>query len=199
MQSFQSRLGSIKGGPYSDGCHTYKFERNHQYSVIEFHLEREQEGDACIVIKAHADSGVVFEREMCGPNLFGNSRSVDELVGTCTEVYFSTVNTVLLCISGFFLLVAVVLTFFIFKGCCAAFGTSCLILIIFALTYVTGFFIPAVSGTQQIDAFEIILICMLQILSVVCYLVAWKCYGTKEKNEGMGAKAFEDSLDTEES
>ena len=30
------RLGSVKGGPYSHGCTAYKYERNHQYSIISF-------------------------------------------------------------------------------------------------------------------------------------------------------------------
>jgi hypothetical protein len=178
------RLGSVKGGPFSDGCHTYLYERNHQYSVIEFHLE-DRDQPPCLTIRSYDEKNLVIDKELCGPDIFGNSRNdAGQPTGSCEARYFSTPNIILVCVSGVLLLVAMGLPFFVFEGLCAALGMSFLILFLFALTYAAGFLIPLAAQTNQYDAFETCLVCLLQIFSVVLYLTCWKCYGTKvEKTE----------------
>ena len=172
-----SRLGSIKGGPYSSGCHTYEFERIHQYSIIDFNVDVASSDEPCIVIRSYHDDSIVFERQLCGRSIFSPVADVgSEQVEMCSEVFFSPLNTTLLCISGFLLLVSMTMSFFVFSGWCAALGQSLVILLIFSLTYVAGFFIPNTIGIDQYNALETIIICLLQIFTVTIYLITWRCY-----------------------
>lgn len=194
------RLGSAKGGPFSDGCHTVEFERNHQYSVIEFLVE-DRDQAPCIKIRSYDQASLVIEKELCGEDIFENSRSNDnpnEVVGSCEAQSFSTANTVLIALSGTMLLVAMALSFLIFEGFLSAFGISMLIFILSALTFAAGVFVPAAAGVPQYDAFETVLICFLAITSVVAYLLAWKCVGLKPSKTDSATDNIETKGDVEE-
>lgn len=63
------RLGSSKGGPYSEGCHAYDHERTHQYSTIFFVFG--PEGGPCMVVQSwRIDEWgwkeEIFEQTLCG-------------------------------------------------------------------------------------------------------------------------------------
>jgi hypothetical protein len=181
------RMGSVKGGPYSDGCHTYLYERNHQYSVINFQLENRDE-TPCLTIRSYDQSNLIFTKKLCGPDIFGNSRNVGEdfenkTIGSCKAMYFSSTNMTLLIIAACLLLVAFVLTYFVFLGCCVSFGIAMLILIFLAATFAAGVIIPIALGIEQYEAFETIVICVLQITTVVLYLTAWQFCSDKSNNE----------------
>lgn len=76
------KLGSIKGGPYSHGCHTVEFERNHQYSTVSFQFPKSQAGNskiedsetACIHIKSYSirnefvrkENRLLLSEKICG-------------------------------------------------------------------------------------------------------------------------------------
>ena len=93
------RMGSVKGGPYSDGCHTYLYERNHhQYSVINFQLENRDE-PLCLPIRSYDQSNLIFTKILCGPDIFGSSRNTEEdfenkTIGSCKAMSFSSTNTI---------------------------------------------------------------------------------------------------------
>jgi hypothetical protein len=180
------RMGSVKGGPYSDGCHTYFYERNHQYSVINFQLENRDE-PPCLTIRSYDQSNLIFTKKLCGPDIFGNSRNVEEhleeeTVGSCKAMYFSSTKMTLLIIAACMLMVAFVLTYFVFLGCCVSFGIAMMILIFLVATFAAGFIIPVALGIEQYEAFETIVICILQITTVVLYLSAWQFCSDKSNN-----------------
>jgi hypothetical protein len=56
------RMAIFKGGPFTEGCTGYAFERNHQYSVIEFLLEDESSSSSpdrtfCMEIRTYRIEG----------------------------------------------------------------------------------------------------------------------------------------------
>jgi Subtilase family/PhoD-like phosphatase len=67
------RLGSTKGGPFSDGCWSYENERNHMYSTLSFSNE---EDSACVQIESFRvdewnSKETIFQRRLCG-KIFGS-------------------------------------------------------------------------------------------------------------------------------
>ena len=181
------RLGSVKGGPYSDGCNTNLYERNHQYSVIEFQIE-DRDRSPCLKIRSYDENDIILEKQLCG-DIFGNSREyVDEIVGSCEASYLSVTNIVLISISAVILVIAMLLPFSIFKGYFEAILVSLFVLIFFGLTFGAGFFIPYAQGVKNYDAFEAILVSLLQIVSVSVYLGCWKLRG--KRNAQSKEKSF---------
>lgn len=59
------RSGSTKGGPFSDGCHTTKFERNNQYSIISFESARDL-NPPCLRIQSLSGEDTVLDKRLCG-------------------------------------------------------------------------------------------------------------------------------------
>lgn len=100
-------------------CHTYLYERNHQYtssSVINFQLKNRDE-PLCLTIRSNDQSNLIFTKKLCGPD----SRNAEEdlenkTIGSCKAMSFSSTNTTLLIIAACLLLVASVLTYFVFLG-----------------------------------------------------------------------------------
>ena len=175
-------MGSIKGGPYSDGCQTYEFERNHQYSVIDFRFNQEDESsdeNPCILIQSYNNDKIIFERELCGQNIFSDVVPTDENVGTCSEKFFAPTNTAMICVTGVLLIISMAMPFFVFPGCWASLSVAFMIFIMFCLTFGIGVAIPLAKNIVQYDAFETILICLLQMLNVAVYLLCWRCYGSQ--------------------
>jgi len=70
------KLGSMKGGPYSHGCHTFQYERNHQYSTLSFYFpsNSDQNNEACVRIESHSirsdpvwkKNTLLFNETFCG-------------------------------------------------------------------------------------------------------------------------------------
>jgi hypothetical protein len=97
------RLGSVKGGPFSDGCTTKTLEVNHQYSTIQFTFVENQ--DPCMEITAYTidDSihgvtkSIVFQKRLCGKIFSPSQANVRE--GTCKAQQFSTSNIILFAFS----------------------------------------------------------------------------------------------------
>ena len=97
-------------------------------------------------------------------------------------MYFSSTKMTLLIIAACMLMVAFVLTYFVFLGCCVSFGIAMMILIFLVATFAAGFIIPVALGIEQYEAFETIVICILQITTVVLYLSAWQFCSDKSNN-----------------
>jgi hypothetical protein len=62
-------VGSTKGGPFSEGCFTYKMEMNNQYSTIDFDFV--EPANPCLTIKTFSMVSasleeVLFEKKLCG-------------------------------------------------------------------------------------------------------------------------------------
>jgi len=81
--------GSAKGGPFTEGCFSKEYQRNHQFSTIrfEFPAAGQTTGEACMNIDAHRvddvtrTSQVVFSKRLCG-QIFSHSH-VGVREGTC--------------------------------------------------------------------------------------------------------------------
>jgi hypothetical protein len=190
------RLGSFKGGPYSEGCTSFIWERNHQYSVIEFQWEGDE---PCLEIKTYRIQGTstrqeIFTKKLCG-DIFSPSNPGE---GSCDVKHLSTTNTAVVAVSAGLVAVSFIQTCFLGFGYLPAFITSCLILIAFGSTLFVGLFIPIMKDIDQYDAFETGLIVLLQMITVVLYLLAWKyCGGKKEHTDCDGPAAAEPQSDVQ--
>jgi hypothetical protein len=169
------RFGSFKGGPFSEGCYANKFERNHQYSIIEY---SNTGNEPCLSITAYAVSDItgqqkeVFVKEFCGTDIFAQSGGE----ASCKETYFSTTNYVLFGISAGLLLAILGLLLFskIFDRWLTASFMTLIVATLVGLVYGAGVGMPyLVGGTDLFDSFSVALIGLLTTLSVFGYLVAW--------------------------
>eukprot|EP00538_Stauroneis_constricta_P012968 CAMPEP_0119561608 /NCGR_PEP_ID=MMETSP1352-20130426/18128_1 /TAXON_ID=265584 /ORGANISM="Stauroneis constricta, Strain CCMP1120" /LENGTH=601 /DNA_ID=CAMNT_0007609851 /DNA_START=210 /DNA_END=2015 /DNA_ORIENTATION=+ len=187
------RLASFKGGPFSDGCTAYLYERNHQYSTIEF---LEEDGKACLEIVASridSPSGEleeVFVKRLCGDDIFSESNPG---TGSCKTRYFSNANGTLLACGGGLLVIAFILTTQVGLSCCWSIALSVAILILYGVTLIAGFTVPITQGVKQYHAFEAGLIGVLQIATVVIYLFVWAC--CRRKTEQQAAENDNDDND----
>jgi hypothetical protein len=205
------RLASFKGGPFSEGCTGYLYERNHQYSVIDFIVDDETD-NVCLEITTYRIKGrstkeEIFAKRLCAPDddMFVASNPG---VGTCDTTYFSNTTTILISTSLALLLVVVV--GLPCGGLCldgggvvpqvggrwAAIGTSSMIFVLFTATFIVGSLIPVAQGIEQYNAFQTSLICLLQIGTVFVYLLAWRFMGTK-KEEATTIEEAKDEVERE--
>jgi hypothetical protein len=196
-----SRIGSIKGGPFSEGCHANTFESNHQYSVIEYDNDN---GEPCLTITAYQISSAsgkenpVLVKKFCGPDIF--ARPSTGLDASCEETYFSDLVLVLLGLEIALVLVALglLMTRKTFGGLSCSGGWLDRVLVIAAflvwllLLYGFGITMPfLVAGANVFDMFSVSLVGLLAMLTVVSFLVAWLVYG--EPQDGDDASEPEDS------
>ncbi|GKY96601.1 hypothetical protein MPSEU_000619700 [Mayamaea pseudoterrestris] len=173
------RLGSAKGGPFSDGCHAVDYERNHQYSVIEYQpSDSSADGTACLLIRAYSidyfgTKSVVFTKQLCG-QIFQPS---DPGAGSCQGSALSRNTQAVLGLA-----VALLLTVVLLETCLL--GDSwlhrlclfSLVLVMFVLTVVVGLVIPVTAlGIDQFDTFAIAMIALFQIIVVSIFLAYRVC------------------------
>jgi hypothetical protein len=196
------RLGSVKGGPFTEGCTAYKYERNHQYSVVEFLNDDDNNGEYCLEIRTFRIVGpsskkqAIFTKRFCGNDIFAKANPG---AGTCEVSYFSKTNVALVITSGALLVIAMGLTYGVVgAGWRAAILTSLMIFVLFAATYIVGFMIPVSQDVDQFNAFETILICLLQIGTVVIHLLAWRFVGTPKTGKQDDDQDEEEDNDQEE-
>jgi hypothetical protein len=188
------RLASFKGGPFTEGCTAYKYERNHQYSVVEF--LNDDNGEYCLEIRTFRIEGpyskkqAIFTKRFCGNDIFAKANPG---AGSCEVAYFSKTNVALISTSAALLVIAMGLTGGVVGGRRAAILTSLMIFVLFAATYIAGFMIPVSQDVDQFNAFETALICLLQLGTVVIHLLAWRFLGTPKTG-----KKQDDDQDEEE-
>ena len=96
-------LGSTKGGPFSDGCHTLKLESVSQFSTIDFSFGGTE---PCVAVTAKRvdHSGVVtdiFSRSMCGNifNLKNSALFTASGQSSCSAALFSAPSITLLLVT----------------------------------------------------------------------------------------------------
>ena len=169
------RLGSVKGGPYSAGCETFKYERNSMYSVVEFNG---QEDPPCLEIKSYrvlpADSKEeVFSARLCG-QIFASSENAVE--GECDVPWFSRTNKALIVSACCLLVFVFIQSCFVGDGAWDSFLISASVVIWFGMSLVAAFYIPKAQGYSQFDTFAIAVIGFAQTASATLYLLAWSCF-----------------------
>ena len=182
------RMGSIKGGPYSDGCSVTLFERNHQYSVIDYFIADNQ---PCLLITGYSmddidfSHGEVFRKQMCGDDIFSpvNNDQEEEEDGSCTNVYVTYIIWIVFGAGIFLLFIAM------FQLCKASFlGNHRWILVfalflVYLLVFVIGGGLPWLLGASYIPLFTSLLGNVAFILFVICYLWAWHISEQRLLNE----------------
>ena len=158
------RLGSIKGGPFSDGCYTTKAERNHQYSTISFDTVGPE---PCLEITAYAYKDVVLQRKLCG-KIF---TEVSPGKGSCHARTMSTSSTVLLAVSlALWVVVAV--------GSCYCLGprmgffVSSIVLIFLVVTLLSAG-VALARGVPQWDLQAVLIIALVQMVTIIIYCGLW--------------------------
>eukprot|EP00978_Attheya_sp_CCMP212_P024352 scaffold76392_cov52-Attheya_sp.AAC.1 len=181
------RFGSAKGGPYSAGCFSTKFMRNHQYSAIDFDIPSLDDVNRipCLTIRSYyvdtTDKDLLFTRTLCG-NLFQSKDTTqnDGAPNNCKIRVMSSTTRAFLIVSGTFFLV-------FFASCCisqmqvldviaaslAVFGFYCLVLFF-------GFGIPYAMNVPQFDTYLTSFMGMLIILSANVGLAVWAYWQRKD-------------------
>ena len=178
-------------GPFSEGCTGYRFERNHQYSTVEFIPaagEIEDNGQPCLEIKSYRIEGIdtkqeIFTKRLCGTNIF---QTVNPGAGSCSVKYFSTTNATLISVASALLGVSFLIVFFgsrKSKRIPASVVTFLIILLIFGLTLVAGFTIPLSMDIEQYDAFAVGVISVAQMGTVVAFLLSWTFCSAERETE----------------
>jgi hypothetical protein len=166
------RHGSFKGGLYSDGCKAHFFDRNHQYSVIEFLGDTSD--SPCLKLVSYrltrrGKKEEIFSKTICG-DVFTKSNPG---AGSCDATYFSVPSLALLIVSGLLLAVSLVQTFFLGYAIWKACSISFLVIIVYGLTLLMGWAIPSRRGISQFDTFEILLVGTVQLSCCTVYLSFW--------------------------
>ncbi|KAL3936969.1 MAG: hypothetical protein SGBAC_007825 [Bacillariaceae sp.] len=171
------RLGSFKGGPFSQGCFAKKFERNHQYSLIEYSSENAK---PCLIITAYSVSDIngkqeeVFQQELCGPDIF---QKEGQTAGTCDETFFTTISIVLMALAAAFYIpiLGMLLCSDLWESCGFAGFMGFVVSLFLGLVFVVGRLLPfAVGGTSLYDVFSVTLIGFFATLTVLVHLVLWR-------------------------
>jgi hypothetical protein len=139
-------LGTVKGGPFSSGCHAYSRERNSQFSLVQFEFT---ETASCIRIEGYRMEGNtmkrVLEESLCGPDITSHMATTQG-VGSCTIPRFRKSTAAVLSWSVLLVL--------------ACLGLACrlcdwyaafLIFIGYVATFVLGIATPLARGVKTLD------------------------------------------------
>jgi len=188
------RLGSAKGGPYSDGCNTMRMQRNHQYSTLDFQFEDGEE--ACMEIKSFSVSSSsepstaeeVFSKRMCGAT-FSSIETAG--VGGCESILMSSGNLAMVTIAGVFGLIGIIFSFFLGLGTCEAATISLLVILSYIITYGLGIGTPFLMGAYgNFDIMPVAAISLAQMFTICSYVLCWtrkgQASGDKEENKEQG-------------
>lgn len=162
------RLGSVKGGPFSDGCYTIRYERSHQYSVVAFSAN----GSAtCLTLTSKDAAGNrILTRTLCGSNIFHNTTTSGS--GSCSASSISTSTTAMLGAScAILVLMGMIALKFI--GCCIGLAIFCTSLVLSFATLGLGIGIPLAKGIKQFDTNAIATIVVTQVVVVFVYVLIW--------------------------
>lgn len=172
------RMGSAKGGPYSDGCNTMRMQRNHQYSTVDFQFDDEEEG-ACMVIKSFRMSGSsasstkeeVFSKKICGTTF----TSIETAgVGGCESSFMSSGNLAIVTTSGVLGLIGIFFSFCLGLGIFEAAMIGVLVILSYILTYGLGIGTPFLMGAYgNFDITSVAAISLAQMITVCVYLFCW--------------------------
>jgi PhoD-like phosphatase len=162
------RLGSVKGGPFSDGCYTVRYERSHQYSVVAFSTNGSV---PCLTVTSKdAVGNRILTRSLCGSNIFHNTTTSG--TGTCSASSVSSSTTAMLGASCA-ILVLMCMIALKFIGCCTGLVIFCTSLVLSFATLGLGIGIPLAKGIKQFDTNAIASIVIAQVVVVFVYVLFW--------------------------
>lgn len=170
------RMGSAKGGPYSDGCNTMRMQRNHQYSTLDFQFD---DKGACMVIKSFRMSGSSessTKKDMLYKKICGTTFTSIETagVGGCESTLMSTGNLAMVSTSGGLGLIGIFFSFRLGLGIFEAAMISVLVILSYIITYGLGIGTPFLMGAYgNFDVTSVAAISLAQMLTVCVYLFGW--------------------------
>jgi hypothetical protein len=167
------RLGSTKGGPFSDGCYTVRYERNHQFSTIDFVFPDNEDDESCMEITSYRVSGdsreVILTKRLCG-EIF--TSSIQAGTGSCDSTTLSGASIALVSVAGL-LVVGSIATACWFFGRCEALKVSAIVIVCFFLTLVAGIGIPLAMSVSQYDTTTILIVLLLQMVFTFIFIMIW--------------------------
>jgi hypothetical protein len=172
-------FGSVKGGPYSDGCTTTLYERNKQYSVLDFIFE---EQGSCIQINSYSTGyKQIFSKKLCG-SLFkpvvaeSNETSYQPYTSeaasqSCSAPPFLSINSYIAFGLSFALLIILMVAAVLYFSCCEAVWMTILAIVYYAFSLGLALGLHWVTGVKLIDTFYIGLILLIQLALALCFVV----------------------------
>ena len=183
------RLGSVKGGPFTDGCHTVTKERNHQYSTVSF----EAGGvEPCLEITTYDNQNVVMQKKLCG-KIF---KEAAPGTGSCSAPTFRTSSNAMLAVS-------VVLWAAVTVGACWILHVRQGLLVssivaVFLVATLMSALAPVSKGISQWDVEAVLIIALVQMSTVTVYCVYWFYIVWKKQSEDDNIGEDGISVDVEE-
>ena len=180
------RLGSVKGGPFSDGCHATRYERNHHYATLDFEINNNNNDNTtkkCIHANAYDEKGnVLVDQTLCAPFFVS---STTEPKGSCTAQTISTAATIYLAVAlVLVLLVASASCFFLSSKCTAA-GLGLIVLLSYVIAVTVGLNIPFLNGVPHFETQTVGLVGMIQAIVTASYCAGWfyQEYQCRQQNQ----------------
>jgi hypothetical protein len=168
------RLGSVKGGPLSDGCHSVKYERNHQYSTVSFSGNGTE---PCLEINAYDGQELVMNRKLCGQIFKASAPGT----GECAIPVFTDTSIILLSATGvvcFLILVLSCISMGLKQGACISFT----VIGVCAATLAT-IGIPYARGISQWSPLSVFIIALVQVVLALFYCFLWFRSVRKSRNQ----------------
>jgi hypothetical protein len=186
-------VGSVKGGPFTSGCHAYSRERNNQFSIIRFVFTPDDNNDndtndtttttmttsssSCIDITGYRMEGDravrILHETLCGPDITAPSvsSSTGPVVGSCEIPRFRRSTMTLLVVSVLVAVMGLAVTICYFRDCYAAF----LVFVGYAATFAVGIATPFGRGVKTLDVWPTFTILLVQSTTVLILLVVrWR-------------------------
>lgn len=189
------RIGSAKGGPYSDGCTTMRMQRNHQYSTLDFQFGQEGDDDeACIEIKSYsmsasaygrfssADSATkeeTFSKKICG-EIFNSIETAG--TGSCDTVIADGKVMPILIASGVVAVACIVLSWFVTPGLWNKLGVTLTVIFVAGLSYGVGMVVNYPQAKLSVDIFPVAALALAQMITI--FVVLFCCRDKKTKDDG---------------
>jgi hypothetical protein len=179
------RPGSVKGGPFSDGCTAVLWERNHHYSTIAFEIPPlvDDSGNTnrtapCLVITGY-DTGagssqsdtqqVVFTKRLCG-KIFAPSSNVR--VGTCHASRATTAPRVLFWVA-LFVVVLTVIGYGMVSSIWQTVLMALLLVLALMFTIAMGLLLTFTMGYEQFDLTTTLSIVLFQAIAMGALVMFW--------------------------
>jgi hypothetical protein len=168
-------VGSVKGGPYTSGCHGYSRERNSQYSIVRFEFITTEAGatKSCIYIRGYRvvdgddNDRLILDETLCGPDITMPASATP--VGSCEIPRFRRSSSTLLALSVLVTIIGLGVAVCLLRDWYAA----VLIFVAYAATFAVGIATPFARGVKTLDVRPTFTILLVQSTIVLILLVVY--------------------------
>ncbi|CAB9505717.1 PhoD-like phosphatase [Seminavis robusta] len=212
--SSMDRVGGVKGGPFTDGCYGYEFQRSNQFSVLRFEFadgEEDDDNDKCIHIDTYrkdqyaSERELLFSKRLCN-QIFSDAVVADDeaKVGVCELDQLRDVNDNLALAATLILLATMIFTYIAIYynldgnnlvGCfCKSCGTTIFYIVSYLATGMVGFGTFFARGVDQVDATPVLIVMLCQSCLWFLYLFIWWLCCTQSQQSKTGHHDPEDGV-----